>query len=79
MTAARFDPPPPPAGRAGRRRRLPLIPLILLLLSLLDLRVELQLLADHFTVTSLAEAIRSNPLPVAVLLFTPWLWRHPRG
>jgi hypothetical protein len=44
----------------------------------LDLRVDLQLLADHFTITSLLEAIRSHPLAMAVLIFTPSLWRRYR-
>ncbi len=57
-------------------RGFPLMPLILLLLALLDLRVDLQLLADHFTITSLLEAIRSHPLATAVLIFTPSLWRR---
>jgi hypothetical protein len=55
------------------------MPLILLLLALLDLRVDFQLLADHFTFTTLAEAIRTHPLAVAVLMFTPSLWRRYRS
>ncbi|MEB3184133.1 MAG: hypothetical protein VKN15_07060 [Cyanobacteriota bacterium] len=78
-TGQPFSPQAPqPPDRARRRRGLPLIPLILLLLALLDLRIDLQLLADHFTITSLSEAIRSHPLAIAVLLFTPSLWRHHR-
>ena len=54
------------------------VPLLLALLALLDLRVELQLLADHFTLAALAAAIRSHPLAVAVLLLQPSLLRHYR-
>ncbi|ABX08649.1 Hypothetical protein P9211_07181 [Prochlorococcus marinus str. MIT 9211] len=49
------------------------IPYILILLSLWDLRVELRLLVDHFTITSFLFAIRSHPLAVIVLLFSPSL------
>lgn len=53
-----------------------LIPLILAVLAVLDLRVELQLLVDHFTLTSLWFALASHPLAVAVLLLTPSLLRR---
>jgi len=57
----------------------PFVPLVLLILALGDLRVELQLLADHFTVTSFLEALRTHPLAVAVLVAQPSLWRRYRG
>ena len=60
------------------RLRLPPIPLLLALLALLDLRVELQLLADHVTLTSLFALVQQHPLAVAVLAVTPWLWRRCR-
>jgi hypothetical protein len=60
------------------RRRPPLVPLLLALLALLDLRVELQLLFDHLTLTSLTEAVRTHLLAVMVLLFTPSLLRRYR-
>jgi hypothetical protein len=63
---------------ASNRRRTPLVPLILALLALLDLRVELQLLFDHLTLTSLTEAVRTHLLAVMVLLFTPSLLRRYR-
>jgi hypothetical protein len=52
------------------------VPLLLGLLALLDLRVELQLLGDHFTLAALAAAVRSHPLAVAVLLLLPSLARQ---
>lgn len=55
-----------------------LIPLLLLLLSLLDLRVEILLLIDHFTLTSLVQAMTSHPLAVTVLVLQGSLWRHYR-
>ncbi|MFN5118882.1 MAG: hypothetical protein ACK5FE_16140 [Cyanobacteriota bacterium] len=60
-------------------RGVPLLPLLLLLLALSDLRVELQLLADHFTFTTLFTAIRSHFLAITVLLAMPSLWRHYRS
>ena len=48
------------------------------LLALLDLRVELELLADHFTVTSLIQAIVSHPLAVFALAVQPSLLRRYR-
>ena len=67
-----------PASRSAASRLPPLVPVALLLLALGDLRVELQLLFDHLTLTSLLEAVVSHPLAVAVLLLQPSLWRHYR-
>lgn len=64
--------------RPGPRRPFPLIPVLLAILALLDLRVELELLADHFTITSLWQGIRSHPLAVAVLVLQPSLLRRYR-
>ena len=71
----------PISQRPGRLRgqRLPLVPLLLALLALFDLRVELQILLDHFTFTSLAAALSSHLLAVSVLLLTPSLLRRYRG
>jgi hypothetical protein len=69
------------AHDARLRRRgfgVSIVPILLALLALLDLRVELQLLADHFTLTSLAAAIRNHLLATAVLLFFPSLLHHYR-
>jgi len=65
------------AGRSARQRP-PLIPLLLALLALLDLRTELQLLLDHFTLASLVEIPRHHSLAIAVLLCTPWLLQRSR-
>ena len=65
----------PPSPRRG----LPLIPLLLLLLALIDLRVELRLIADHFTFTAVNAAIRSHLLAVFVIALQPSLWRHYRS
>ncbi len=53
--------------------------MLLALLALFDLRIELQLLADHFTLAGLAAAIRSHPLAVAVLLLLPSLLERFRA
>lgn len=52
------------------------VPLLLGILALLDLRVELRLLFDHLTLTSLMFAIRHHLLAVVVIFFLPSLWRH---
>jgi hypothetical protein len=53
--------------------------LLLGLLALLDLRVELQLLTDHFTLAAVGAAVRAHLLAVAVLLLLPSLINHYRG
>jgi hypothetical protein len=55
-----------------------MLPVVLLVLALIDLRVELILLWDHLTLTSLTAAVRSHLLAVAVLLAQPSLWHHYR-
>lgn len=55
------------------------MPLLLGLLALLDLRVELQLLADHFTLAAAGAAVHNHLLAVAVLLLLPSLTNHYRG
>ena len=57
------------------RRRLPLAPLLLGVLALLDLRVEIQLLLDHFTWISLAMIPAAHPLATAVLVLLPSMLR----
>jgi hypothetical protein len=66
--------------RTGRRSSLrgSIVPISLALLALLDMRVELQLLADHFTWSSLAAAIRNHLLATVVLLLLPSLLGHYR-
>jgi hypothetical protein len=51
---------------------------VLAILALLDLRIELELLADHFTFASLAQALRNHPLAIAVLVLLPSLCRRYR-
>ena len=62
-------------SNSRRPLQLPLVPILLALLALIDLRTELQLLADHFTFASLVEIPRHHPLAIAVLVFTPWMIR----
>jgi hypothetical protein len=40
--------------------------------------VEILLLIDHFTFTSLVQGITAHPLAVVVLLLQPSLWRRYR-
>lgn len=53
------------------------MPPALAILAIYSLRVDLQLLLEHFTWTTLLTAIGANPLAVAVLVFTPALMRRP--
>ena len=59
-------------------RPMPVVPVGLAILALLDLRLELRLLVDHFTLTSLWFGFTHHPLAVAVLVLTPDLWRRYR-
>ncbi len=52
------------------------VPLLLATLAFLDLRVELQLLFDHFTLTSLIFAVRHHLLAVVVIILLPSMWRR---
>lgn len=63
---------PTPRGRFDPRR-LPWVVWLLALLALLDLRVELQLLLEHFTWSSLLQIPVHHPLAVAVLVLLPSL------
>ena len=60
-------------------RRIPLVPLLLAAMALWDLRLELQLLAEHFTWISLLTIPRYHLLAVTVLVFTPTLMRQSRS
>lgn len=51
------------------------IPFLLLVLALADLRAEIRLLLDHFTFTTLLEAVQNHLLAVTILLLLPSLWR----
>jgi hypothetical protein len=48
--------------------RISWIAVLLSVLAIVDLRSELQLLAEHFTWSSLGYAVSQHPLAVAVLL-----------
>jgi len=65
--------------RLGRCHLFPWPALALCLLALLDLRIEIQLLLDHFTWTSLSLIPMQHPLAVLVLLMTPSLWQRYRS
>jgi hypothetical protein len=56
--------------------RFHLLPLVLLVLAVLDLRSELLLLFDHFTLTTLFTGISAHPLAIVVLMAQPSLWRR---
>ena len=62
----------------SQRRRHPArwFAILLILLALGDLRTEVQLLSDQFTLTGLGYAIRHHQLAVVVLLGSPSLWRR---
>ena len=60
----------------GRHRSALWFPALLIVLALLDLRTELLLLVDHFTVTSVLFTVRYHLLAVVVLLASASLWRR---
>jgi len=68
----------PSAGSERRRRAVPArwFPILLILLALGDLRTEVLLLGDQFTLTGLGYAIRHHQLAVLVLLCSGSLWRR---
>ncbi|MEY2645826.1 MAG: hypothetical protein RLZZ611_2475 [Cyanobacteriota bacterium] len=66
-------------SRRSGRRRIPWQVVLLCVLALADLRVEIQLLLDHFTWTSFSLIPVQHPLAVLVLMLTPSLWRRYRA
>ena len=67
------------SGRPSQQRRsAQWFPLLLIVLAIGDLRTELILLADHFTLTGLSYAIRDHQLAIIVLLSSISLWRRYR-
>ena len=60
----------------GGRRAARWFPALLMVLALLDLRTELLLLVDQFTLTSLVYTVRYHLLAVVVLLASGSLWRR---
>ena len=68
-----------PSGDSERRRRVVparWFPILLILLAIGDLRTEILLLSDQFTMTGLGYAIRHHQLAVLVLLGSGSLWRR---
>ncbi len=51
------------------------IPILLIILSIYDLRVDLRLLFDFFTLSSLFSMLYHHPLAIAVLLTNPYFLR----
>ena len=51
------------------------IPIILISLSIYDLRIDLRLLLDSFTFSSLLYTITEHPLAVIVLITIPTLFK----
>ena len=47
------------------------IPIILIILSIYDLRIDLRLLLDFFTFSTLFYTISEHPLAIAVLISVP--------
>ena len=52
------------------------IPIGLFLFALIDLRTEIRILFDHFTLTSLAYSIKHHPLAILVIICTPLLFKY---
>ena len=51
------------------------IPIILISLSIYDLRIDLRLLLDSFTFSSLFYTISEHPLAITVLISSPTLFK----
>ncbi len=49
------------------------IPLVLIMFALWDLRIDLRILLDHITLIAIVFAIKSHPLAILVLIFSPSL------
>ena len=64
--------------RPSQSRSAQWFPVVLVVLSLWDLRTDLLLLLDHFTLTSLSFAVRYHLLAVVVLMGCGSLWRRYR-
>jgi len=62
-------------GSSSRRLKIPLVPVLLLLLALIDLEIDIRLLLDHFTFTTLFAAIQNHPLAITILVLLPSLWK----
>jgi len=60
------------------KRKVPLIPVLLFVLALADLKSEIRLLLDHFTLTTVVVAIQNHLLAVTILVLLPSLWNHYR-
>ena len=52
------------------------IPIILIILSIYDLRIDLRILLDFFTFSSLSYAISEHPLAITVLITIPILFDY---
>jgi hypothetical protein len=68
---------PEPQSLAGSTI-IPVVPILLGSAAIIDLRVDLQLLFDHFTVTTVLAAFQNHVLAVMVILLLPSLWHHYR-
>ena len=51
------------------------IQIILIILSIYDLRIDLRLLLDYFTFSSLLYTVTHHPLAIAVLITIPSLFK----
>ncbi len=51
-------------------------PILLFFFAIWDLRLEVRLLADHFTLTSFLFTLRHHSLAVLVLISTPSIFFH---
>ncbi len=54
------------------------LPIALVLLSIYDLRIDLRILIDSFTFSSLIYTIFDNTLAITVLLISPYLFKVSR-
>ncbi len=51
------------------------IPILLIILSIYDLRIDLRILIDFFTFSTLFYTISEHPLAITILLIYPYLFK----
>ncbi len=51
---------------------------LLIILSIYDLRIDLRILLDFFTFSTLFYTISEHPLAITILITSPWFFRKKR-
>ena len=62
-------------GKLIQNLRYNWVPIILLILAIYDLRIDIRLLLDFFTFSSLYFTISEHPLAISILLIVPFFFK----